>query len=462
MGDIISATEPLGTGSIVAGNTYRLRRNIVKETVLNAVSPSNKRSSSFRLVAGPTLTQGELHGALTPVSQGDNARVVLSISHDDYMSTCGGVQNCIGDEQAALAARGIAYVSICPNTPLLAFSDNTDAETFELIVTLNGVRIGVARLGDLIAEITTLVGMGVAFQTVIHHTMGYAPESLTDLVRATAVETTFLWIHDSFSICPSIHLLRNEITFCGAPPPSSNACMICNSGAERLRHIARFTRLFEQLRVVVIAPSETMRRFWLAKTRYEHLEVLVRAPASVTFAAEILPLDRSAPLRVAFLGVPSLHKGWHVFESLARWHAHDPRYEFFHLGFADVNLPGTKFVPVNVSRANRNAMIEEIQRLDIALTIAWTLCYESFSFTTHESWAAGAAVVARQGAGHISTMLNGEQAARGVEIETEIELHAAFESGEIIDIAAKATRQRGAMHYGTGASDRLLKEMEIG
>ena len=440
------------------GAAFRVRRNIAKDTILNALPPSRKREGTYKISHALPVTAQAVIDAVKAAASNPARVFVLSVSHDDFMSTCGGVQNCIGDEQVALAEAGVPYLSICPNVPLLALSQQTDVTTFEVLVAVDGQRVGMLYLSDLINVVRTMSGEGFRGQAVVHHMLGYAPEHLVHLVSECSLGRPYLWIHDAFTICPSIHLLRNEMTFCGAPKATSMACHVCNSGAERVTHEQRIAALFSALHPIVVAPSRTMADFWKRATHYPHAHVLVEPPATLQFTKDLDAIG-DGPIRIAFLGVPAIHKGWHVFESLARWYANDSRYAFVHVGFSDGVIPGTQFQHVNVTREDRAAMIDALVSLDVHVTINWSLCFESFSFTTHESFAAGAYVIARAGAGHVATLLRSDYADRGLELDSEVQLQALLAGDGLVERVRQARRSRGVMTPGSGVSARIIEEL---
>ena len=57
---------------------------------------------------------GALRRCLTSLPTTHPRGIVLSLSHDDYVIACGGVQNCIVDEERASRERGWAHVHVSP------------------------------------------------------------------------------------------------------------------------------------------------------------------------------------------------------------------------------------------------------------------------------------------------------------------------------------------------------------
>jgi hypothetical protein len=115
------------------------------------------------------------------------------------------------------------------------------------------------------------------------------------------------WLHDYTSLCDSFNLLRNDLTFCNAPPPSSMACRICVYGANRARHLERMERLFERCDFDVLSPSVSTLDLWSNRTTLPFASAAVHPHSTLAYEtvdeapqaqqhadAELPPMTRSA------------------------------------------------------------------------------------------------------------------------------------------------------------------------
>jgi hypothetical protein len=144
---------------------------------------------------------------------------------------------------------------------------------------------------------------------------------------------------------------------------------------------------------------------------------------------------------VAYAGLPVGHKGWPLFQGLARRFADDPRYDFHHLGArGDASLPAT-FRPVSAGADRPLAMRDALEVAEIDAVLVWPLCRETFSFVAYEAVAAGCAVVTGPDSGNVAAFVSETGHGRVLE---ETALAAAFESGSILDLARA---RRGPMLY---------------
>jgi hypothetical protein len=383
--------------------------------------------------------------------------LILSISHDDYHDSCGGVQNLIIDERNAFDRAGWRYLHISPASPLPTIA--TDAETFRVALRLDTKRLGVARFNDLANAIATLRHHYLRVELIVHHFMGHVPELLLKLAKRIGV-CPIVWIHDFFSLCPSYALMRNDVSYCAAPAPGSAACGICVYGTDRIVHLHRIRNFFEASRPIVIAPSRGTLDFWEQRSELPCSEAIVLPLARLVMSQDRslkVKGDRQRALRVAHLGGRTLHKGWHIFEELALRHRGDPRYKFYQLGVrpdwaTDSNV---QQISVRVESASRKAMIEAIAECRIDIVICWSLCRETFCYTVHEALSGGAFVVARRASGNVWPSIEKNAPNQGCAVENEAELFALFETGKVEGFAAE--RSRGVLIPGGGTADLLLQ-----
>jgi hypothetical protein len=88
-----------------------------------------------------------------------------------------------------------------------------------------------------------------------------------------------------------------------------------------------------------------------------HATLVDRGAAPATEAAR--------PLRIAYAGMPTAHKGWEIFRALLEKHGENPRYGFLHLGGRTVPGLPLEFHKVTVTEATPRAMQEAIERLGL-------------------------------------------------------------------------------------------------
>jgi hypothetical protein len=378
-----------------------------------------------------------LERAIARIEELRPAGFVVSLSHDDAFTVIGGVQNCVRDEAHVLRQKGWAYLHLCPVQPLPLLAEPTQPGYFLVWLRTDQERLGAMSIAALAAVLGRRRFGAARRALVLHHLMGFPPESVAELARAFAPQETVVWLHDFFTLCPNYALLRNDIAFCNAPAPESSACSTCvYGGAERRRHLARLERLAAELKPTLIAPSDTALAFWRERSPMAHAGARVLPHGVLAMDAELQPPGPApeTPLRVGFVGLPLHHKGWDVFRQLALRHQNDARYAFFHLGtVAAAEYSNIVFVEVALDRERRDYMIDAVVTNGIDVVVNWSLCYETFSFSTHEAIAGGAFVLAPKAAGNVVPAIT--QAQQGMGLDDEQALFDLFASGKICDVA---------------------------
>lgn len=364
----------------------------------------------------------------------------ITVSHDAYVDSVGGVQLCLKREAAALVEGGWSHLHLYPAVP----SPVSDFETLDPVmgVVIDGQTCGLFEASKIATAILA-VQKAQPFKTLgfaIHSLLGHSIPSVSTVLASAGAKAGFLWLHDQASLCASYTLLRNDVAFCGAPAIDSQACSICVYGLRRRVQVADHMAFFEQFAVTVLAPSQAQLDLWLASSAYPAAAVHVHPHAVMNPRSGTAVLAPDGPLRVAFLGFPANHKGWPIFAALAAQFADDPRYHFLHLGKQGDEPPAIDFIavdpPNDIGDQMTNAMVQAVEAAGVDVALILSICPETFCFTAHEAVAAGAAVVAFADSGAVARFA--AQPGRGQVISSEPELTALFATGEIIALSRAA------------------------
>lgn len=345
------------------------------------------------------------------LAQGRSAlgdRLHVTFSQDDYLANVGGVQLCLQAESRGVQALGRRHLHIYPAAPLPTV--RSDQEPGPLSLRLNGEALGAFQATDVARELAASAASGSSF--AIHSLLGHHPDDVLAIVRALGQARGFFWLHDYASLCAGYTLLRNNVQDCGAPPPSSAACSICEFGPHRERHLRGHQALFQQLDLTLVSPSAGALAFWRERSAASALSSLVHPPAHLIPRQQrgALSAAEQGPLRIAFIGHAVPHKGWPVFRRIAEAHAKDPRYAFFHFGECSAGAPGVHFHPVRVTADGVNAMQSALEQQKIDVVVLWPLWRETFSFAVHEAIAAGCAVITSHESGNVARVVDEHRA----------------------------------------------------
>lgn len=341
--------------------------------------------------------------------------VVLSVSHDCYIRSFGGTQIVISDEQERFNAQDYIYIHISPSLPVLSIDpEGPGADLLEVVV--DGVHVGTSNHDDLAWALAKCFdGRALDRLFTVHCALGHRVDGLVALQRAVKSSRNWFWVHDFSSLCANHTLLRNDVSFCGAPPPDSTACAICIHGGERSRHLRSMERLFTEIRFHVLAPSTSALGLWRHGSWLPALSTDVLEHCRfVESGLRLSAGDGSGlgtpgkPVRIAFVGSPTFHKGWGLFEDLVDALRGSFSYRFHHFAAPGLHrgLPGVAEVAVTVTATDRHGMAESLAAHAIDLVLVPSVWPETFSFVTHEALAAGADVVALEASGNVAATVS--------------------------------------------------------
>lgn len=392
--------------------------------------------------APDTLLSGAEIAALILKPGAAPDRLIFALGHDNYLRVSGGVQFCIHREQQVANDQGAAYLNLHPWRPLPRLAHDDDPL---MGLVLNGAEIGVAPVSAAVMAARLIAPRLDDLRVVIHQLLGHLPEQVTRLIDATGRGEAWLWLHDYITLCPSPALLRNGVSFCGAPPVTSTECGLCRFGDERVSHLDRIRALFQAARIHVVAPSQVALDLWRRAGDLPAASETVLPHATLAGPDPVdAPEDAGDPhpITLGFAGIPLPHKGWPLFEDLLIRHRRDPRFRFVYFGVAEPSLLGAERVPVHVTADAPDAMIDSIAASGCDLILHWASCHETFSLSTYEAMAGGAFVVSNAGSGNVAAVVR--RTGRGVVLADQDDLLAFLNDGRAARLAAASRASRAA------------------
>ncbi len=421
--------------------------------ILKAASPLEARIQSLR-TAFPDEAPSDL-AVLTSalLYVGESTRLHVSVSHDDFTANLGGVQLCLTREAQALRGADATHIHLYPAAPGLVLDFERERPLIGVLV--NGQFAGLHTAETLI-EVLGPLAVGKALTFAIHSFIGHNIVGITALLTALGAREGYYWIHDFSSVCAHYALLRNDVAFCGAPPPDSPACEVCLYSRRRRIHLAEHGRFFQTFAMTVLSPSQAALDLWLKSFPIKPAAARVHPHAILQERQTAKDDPPPGPLKVAFLGMPAEHKGWPVYAKLVERFADDPRYEFHHLGKMRDTTVEARFTSIAPTPDVAEPMAAAVEALGIDVAIIWSLCPETFCFTAYEAVAGGAAVVTNPDAGNVPRFV--VESDNGKVAKDDLALGELFESGEILTLARAVRGERlYSLAYSRMSADFILE-----
>lgn len=404
------------------------------DVLLDQASLDRRMTGALEVPAWRAGSRQQLLRAFSCLARSGQRNLYVSVSHDNFTENVGGVQLCLRREADAFERRSVDHIHFFPGRNVLVTNrEDRDPLTGVLV---NGAAAGYFRASTIAEVCRETIGVGAAWPQrsfAIHSLLGHNVASLAAILKSMRIAGGYFWLHDYASVCTGLQLLRNDVEFCDAPPPSSVTCDLCVYGERRRMQMEDHKDFFDQFRLTVLAPSQSALEIWTSATSlradggarvHEHCRLVARPAIS-----ERGPGDRiDGPTRVAFLGLPAVHKGWPVYRELLMRFAGDARYAFFHLGMQqEPGLP-VRFVNVRAGDGSElDAMASAVERLAIDVAVIWSYWPETFCLTAYEAVAGGALVATPASSGNVARMV--AQTGRGIVLENESSLFDLFESG---------------------------------
>lgn len=377
-------------------------------------------------------------------SQLSSARgLTVAVSHDRYLQSVGGIQVLVANEQAAFNARGEAYLHLAPAVPMMMLAPDGPGPLY-LHATMDGIYLGAVTGTELLDALTALASdLPDVRRFVVHCLFSHGIPLLVALYHClqasldTALPAVF-WIHDYETICIGHNLLRNDASFCDAPPAGSTACRVCVYGSGRPAYLATVQALFRAIPFHVAAPSAAALALWQRKAGLPHRSAVVGPVLQTDITATRRHIsggpEHGTPANricVAFAGHPVPHKGWGAFVQIAAELRRSGAYRLLHLSScAEPGLPGVGHVPVQVTPASPGAMTAAMIAAGVDLVLVLSPWPETFCIVASEALAAGADLLTLECSGNVANLVR--QTGRGKVFAGVDDLAAYLASAEAI------------------------------
>jgi len=155
------------------------------------------------------------------------------------------------------------------------------------------------------------------------------------------------------------------------------------------------------------------------------------------------------------VGLTNYHKGWDVYEQLAKAFEDDGRYSFYNFSLHRRDRLPVRWRKVCAGVDDPDAMAKALSIDNIDIAVLWSLCPETFSFTAYEARAAGCFIVTTESSGNIARLVR--ETEYGMVLPDDSSLIEAFAGGQIIEAYGAALRSgipTGHLEYHAGTAPR--------
>ncbi len=240
---------------------------------------------------------------------------------------------------------------------------------------------------------------------LIHHVKNWDLALLHQILLLTNGPVVF-YIHDYYSCCTSINLLRNGRVFCGSSILNENKCRDCRFYEKTLKIKSEIEKILISVekRLDVIAPSEVAATYW--SEAFFQFKEKVRVVSHQFFSEEYKDnkeiISKCESIRVAFVGAGDYLKGVDYWKDAVCQLGLNNKIAFFHFGRANYSNENVKHFDVNVNTNNQDAMTSALRKNKIHVAVLNSFVPETYSFTYYEALASNCYIITNENSGNIA------------------------------------------------------------
>lgn len=344
-------------------------------------------------------------------------KFVIAFAHNDYLDDIGGTSKFILSQRNRFFERGYSYVYIAPyrlprskpSSKWLVIADNEYKFT--------GSTEEICNYLSEVAVTSDLCGI------FIHHLKNINLVAITQILNLNDCKI-WVYIHDFFTVCCGINLVKNDEFYCGDQKGTIGLCDDCKySNENRILHpkIEEFFEYFED-RLTFVAPSEGCKEIW-SKTfnQYEEqVEVINHQIMEGEFRENLEVIGADEDLKIAFLGYKKTIKGWDIFKRIA--HESNQRgCKARYYSFSAIYEENLDIENVDVDyNSDNNAMIKALRQYKPHCVLLWSVWPETYSYTLFEAIASNCFIITPEFSGNMSAQV--QKLKNGIVLANENEL----------------------------------------
>lgn len=246
----------------------------------------------------------------------------------------------------------------------------------------------------------------------IHHLNRISTDDLALVIEAMNPERVTVYIHDFFTACVQMNLLKNDEYYCGSAILEKEKCKGCvyyDKSVENRRSIKKLLDFLNNNYLLeIITPSSFVKELWVgAYPEYNSIvNVVPHLLYSGNFELDKKILMKDECLKVAYVGHQFKSKGWDKWvEASNRLIKEHVNLKLFHFGSQWDKRSGIINVFVDINRNGNDAMIKALRENKINVAVLFSCCPETYSYTYNEASAAGCYIIANENSGNIANQV---------------------------------------------------------
>lgn len=353
-------------------------------------------------------------------------KYVLAISFINYLDAKSGVAKVLMAHQQMYNVRGISYVdlfsvkkNIC-NDKIMLFCK------FGLII--DGKYKGIYQMSQIISMLHEWQKERKQLLDIhLHHFLYTKISLIRDLLEACPNIPVKVYLHDYYNACTGYTLMKNDELYCGGRGYSHNLCFDCCYMKTNKIVQPIIQQIFKENlnRITFVSPSKATKDIFL-NFHPEYGQQVIVIPHQKfleRYKKNLKSVTENEPIRVAFLGMPRVHKGWNAWKELVEFCSVDD-YIFTVFNSTNDEYEGMRKVKIGFSQENLNAMTDALREYKVHVVLLWAIWPETYSYTCFEAFSANAFIITNKDSGNIADVVKAN--GNGLVLSNEDELKALF------------------------------------
>lgn len=316
----------------------------------------------------------------------NSAATILSVACPEAIWKINGCHKLMESQNHLILERNYSHIVIAP----ISVRKRENRKDDIVAVIYNDNFEGFYRLQEFIRYKNS-------YQGVIIHSLFREEGVIAPLLNNIDVRGKILYfLHDYYIICRYRFLyLKNE--FC-LDNKEVLRCSECKVREENEKRYGYLKNIFKKHHVLLIAPSETVKR--IVRQVYVEEEILVIP--HLTYVKKTCSKKINYKKKIAYVGLASPLKGWDEFIKIVK--ALHGLYDFYCLGSCgeEQRVEGVTYVSVGSPEAEFLTMNQALTELEIDIAYLGSLCPETYSYTYYECFEEGIFVITNVRSGNIA------------------------------------------------------------
>lgn len=361
-----------------------------------------------------------------------NKQYVVALSFANYLKDKTGIPKVMMAHQKMYNDAGISYVALFSVKKNILHDKVMLFCKFGLIV--DGEYKGIFQMSQIIKILYAWQEQGCCLIDIhIHHLLYIKLKLVQELLDSCKGVPIKAYLHDYYFACKEYILLRNGKEFCGGLGLDSKSCSGCSSYANSVEIESKIHSLFKRYedRILFVSPSETTKDIFLRyHPEYSNRIRVIPHQIFRDFYRENLEIiSQQEEIKVAFLGMPRIHKGWNEWEKLVQ-NDFNQHYNFTVFNSSDDFYSKMNKVKIGFSKENLNAMTDALRENKIQIVLLWAKWPETYSYTCFEAFAANAFIITNESSGNIADVVHRHK--NGIVLPSEDALYNLFKNKELL------------------------------